>query len=442
MRAKYLAGMIAFSSLILNFISPDIAFAMSVSRTCSTITSPFAIPIATPDLDLTVSAGDSVTFSLNPGKILAGNATLTLNGSAVVLALVSATGGSASFLFTADGVYTISSGGSEVTVTCTPKGSVADTPKGSVADAQNSFTQTQVINQLSTLYYQMSANASASLSGNNPNSINAQGFNVSTNSIADRAESDVTSHLNLWASGKYNHFDGSSVNGYIANLIAGVDYKKNESTLYGALVSYGKTEFDTLLGTSSGELNASSFTGGVYAAKNFDNGLILDGLLAYTNTAYDIVNGSEIGSFGANRIGFSAGIYNSFDAPNGWVIEPSAKLIIAHENQNAYTDSANNSISARSITSGRIALGPKVYFDKEGIFSPWTSIDVQYDFTSATTISTNLFRSNGNLSLRPAFGFDYKMRADTNLHFDANVGNLGAPGYTSYGLAIVLSHKF
>lgn len=424
---------LASSTMMLNIAATTEGHATSesVNQTCAAITSPYLVPDNN-TLDLTVAAGDTVTFSqaADAGE----DAFLRLKTSLTRLATATP-GNSASFTFLTAGEYKIRrSNGSSLTATCTLG--------GQVSEVQNSYSEAQIINQLSSLYDQMSSNARGSLNGDNSNSANGQGFNVNSNSFAYVRDDGTQTDFNLWTSGKYNQFDGSSFNGYTADLIAGIDYKISDNTLYGALIGYGKTDFDTLIGTTSGELKARSITAGLYAATNLENGLTLDALLAYTNTNYDIADGTTTANFEANRIGFSAGIYNSFKATNGWIIEPRAKLIIATEKQNAYTNSSNGSISARSITSGQIALGPKIYFDHDGSFSPWASLDAEYDFTSATTISSSVIRSNGNFSVRPAAGFDYKMDENTRITFDADVGGLGSNAYTSYGLAVELNKQF
>lgn len=328
-----------------------------------------------------------------------------------------------------------------VTISCTVAPVVTDTTE----DVQKNFTETQVVNQLTSLYDQMSANARGSLDNGGSNSINGQGFNVSANAInpvgynkGDTAYSD----FNVWVSGRYTHFDSTSLDGHTSDLVAGIDYKISDSLLYGVLVGYGRTDFDTLVGTTTGSLKADAITGGVYAAKRLENGLTFDALLAYTSTNYDLVNGTATASFDANRVGLSLGVYNSFALDNGWVIQPHAKLIVAREKQDAYTDSLSNSVAERTITSGRFAIGPRVYFDKDADFSPWVAVDLEYDFSNAAATASSVASFDDNFSARPAVGFNYSMDEQTQVQFNANVGGLGSDAYTSYGLQVELNRRF
>lgn len=325
---------------------------------------------------------------------------------------------------------------SHITISCTVETYTA-------SDVQESFTETQVVNQLSTLYDRMSQNARGSLDGTASNSISGQGFNLNADAIRGVGYNEDTgySDFNIWAGAEFNIFNATTIDGYTADLVAGIDYKFNDSLLYGVLVGYGKTDFDTLVDLAIGKLEASAITGGIYGAKKLQNGLTFDALLAYTKTEYDVISGIATGSFDAKRVGFSAGVYNSFDY-NTWVIEPRAKLIIAREQQDAYTDSEANAIAARSITSGRFAFGPKVYFDKDGEFSPWASIDLEYDFSNSSAVVVGAPKFDGSISARTAVGFNYLMDEQTQVQFNANVGGLGSDAYTSYGLQVELNRSF
>ncbi len=245
----------------------------------------------------------------------------------------------------------------------------------------------------------------------------------------------------MWVSGDYDAMNGSAFNGYQADIVLGADYMLDPDTVVGGLFSLGKASYDTSFGGTTGALDNNGYTVGAYFGKRLGSGLIVDGLFAVSDLNYDVSNGAATGSFDATRYGLSMGVYKS-TMIGDFMVEPKAKLIVAREKQDGYTDSTATAIAAKSVTNGRLTFGPKVYLKSQNPdILPWISVDAEYDWTTNVTVVTGAPALDDNLSLRARFGFVHQTDAGA-LNFDIDAGGLGTGQYSSVGASLVYRLEF
>jgi len=240
---------------------------------------------------------------------------------------------------------------------------------------------------------------------------------------------------NIWLSGQYDHFDGdgSSFDGGVGTVIAGVDYRLSDTLLFGGLIGYGTSNFD--VGTTN-DIESSGYTLGAYFGAQLENSIMADGFVAYTRSDYDLTAGTTTGSFDADRYSLGLNVYGSMPM-DGFKIEPGISFIYGSEKQDSYTDSTATAIAGQTIRSGRVSVGPKFVFDPiengGGSFTPWVGARYEFNFSDANVVAATGTPDVGdNSSARVSAGFSTEFGAGT-FSLSGDVGGLGSGDYVSYG---------
>ena len=248
-------------------------------------------------------------------------------------------------------------------------------------------------------------------------------------------EVPVSTPWNIWASGRYDHFDGdgNSFDGGVGTITAGADYRMSDTLLVGALVGYGKSDID--VGTT-GNLESDGYTLGAYFGAKLENSITADGFVAYTRSDYDIRSGAVTGDFDADRYSVGINVYGSMPM-DGFTIEPGISFIYGSESQDSYVDSAATAIAGQTIKSGRVSIGPKFVFDPidngNGSFTPWFGARYEFNFSDANVVaSTGTPDVGDSSSARVSAGFTTDFGAGT-FSLSGDVGGLGSGDYVSYG---------
>ena len=273
--------------------------------------------------------------------------------------------------------------------------------------------------------------------------------NVSDEYGPDDTRFGSTSEWNLWIRGYANFYDGKNgaFNGHTLDLIAGLDRKLGEQALVGVLTGYGKADFDMVTDGTLGKFDANGFHVGVYGGVMLGSSLIVDALVAYTHSGYDNASGSTIGSFNADRVTIAAHMAGSFKLHSLTVV-PSVGFMHASERQDRYIDTAGIAHSARSISAGRLSVGPKVVLPTiqlaAGLIRPWTSAKFEYDFSDNTSqASGSSLPDFSNLSsARISSGIDSELSKGFTLNITGTISGLGSRQYISYGGELALSKSF
>lgn len=261
-------------------------------------------------------------------------------------------------------------------------------------------------------------------------------------------ESNPTEPMwNSWLRGSYTHYNGSgsSFDGHIADIFAGLDYRVGETGILGMLVGYGNTSFDTVTLGTPGGFDADGFTIGAYTGGQLSDYISFDALIAYTGSDYDNRSGATIGSFDADRVTIAAHLKGRHEMGD-YTIMPILSFLWANEDQDAYTDSAAVTHASRSISAGRVSIGPRIMFPERdtdsGSYQTWVSAKGEYDFSNQNVLVTTGLPDLGSVaSLRIAGGVTSRMGEGT-LNVRGDVSGIGSGEFTAVGGTVSYARPF
>ncbi len=258
----------------------------------------------------------------------------------------------------------------------------------------------------------------------------------------------MPSPWNMWVKGTWTFYDGdgSSFDGTIANVVGGVDYRLREDLIVGVLGGYGLARFDTLTGGVVGSFDADGLSVGGYFGWMITPDLMMDGLIAYTASDYDNTSGATTGSFDADRITVAAHLKGHTDL--GMVVmEPTIGLMYASEDQSAYTDSAAVLHAARTVTAGRVSVGPKFIWPEmitdHGMTQFWFAAKGEYDFSNqASSATSGLPDIDDVASARVQAGITSTNDSGVTLSLQGDLSGLGSGEFIAYGGTAKVSVPF
>jgi outer membrane autotransporter protein len=343
--------------------------------------------------------------------------------------------------------------GVSASVTCSVAPTASSTSSQSltpvIINSSDNATNSSVNNAVSGAFQPDSSSGAAYIAANS--------FSLSTRalpgSVNDSDSEDgfgyngsTSEPWNLWISGDWDTYDGKddTLDGYVANLSAGFDYKLNENVLIGILTGFSKSDIDTLLSGTNGSIKSNAYKIGVYGGAQ-TGGLTSSAFATFTRSDYDVVNGTTTGSFNADRYTFGFKAYGSLVYTN-FTLQPTASITYSNEKQKAYIDSAANSVAANTVTSGRFSIGPKLVFNPiqsdSGQITPWAAVNFDHNFSSQDAATTGAPNLGNNSSASMEFGFVSQLDSGANISASGRVGGLGSNAYTSYGGSVKLNIPF
>lgn len=253
---------------------------------------------------------------------------------------------------------------------------------------------------------------------------------------------------NAWLKGSWTHYDGkgSSFDGDTFGVTGGVDYRVSHDVVVGLLLGYGHADFDTVVSGAKGSFDADGVTVGPYVGVKLSEHLRLDAMLAYTYSDYDTKSGAASGDFDADRI--TGALQLTGHWTHGlWIFEPSAKIVYAEEDQDAYTDSFGVRHGSLDVNAGRVSVGPKIGYgmamDDGSFVKPWFGVHGEYEFSNqGATPNTGLPDLDDVLSARFSAGVDSRLNNGTRLSVDTHVSGVGTGKYTAYGASARIDVPF
>ena len=289
------------------------------------------------------------------------------------------------------------------------------------------------------------------LSAEQHNSLNAAERDDTYEAEADQSldEGAPLSPWNFWVKGSWTLYDShesSSFDGHLIDVVGGVDYRLSDDLIVGVLGGYGAADFDTLLAGTAGSFESKGMHVGVYMGKRLAPNLMFDALVAYTASDYDNVSGTTIGAFDAGRITVAAHLKGNVDWA-GVIVEPTIGLMYASEKQDAYTDNNTTVHAARTVTAGRLSVGPKFIFPKvttdNGTSQFWFAAKGEYDFSNQDTSAASGLPDIGDVaSGRVQAGIASASDSGVNLSLQGDVSGLGSREFIAYGGTFKLGITF
>ena len=416
------------------FGAPEASAGGTSERTCAEIGNGITVQANTgiDNLIVTVALGDVITAAADAGNF--GTVDITNGNFGANLATLTA--GQQVQILVGDAALTSVSisafsqnegnGGDSANVTCVLAADAAPPPEElgaeepevvapSTEDVQNAFSAPMMMSHLGTLYDEVHRNTAGVLNGTGSQSITENGLFLQS---AGRAAKDIAGTpptLNVFVAADVSKFDGDSFDGLTGNLTIGMDYRVSRDIVVGALVSGGRADFSTLIGTNVGSLENTGYTIGLYGAAKVVGAVTVDGMITYSGLNYDVANGGTTGDFDASRFGISVGVYNQMPFM-GAILEPHARVIYGIEEQDGYTDSVGRAVGSNSVNAGRVVLGPRLIAPMANGFTPWISANGVYEFSDSGNLATGAPDFDDTFSGTVGAGFDW----------DSDLGRIGA----------------
>lgn len=386
------------------------------------------------DVSITVAVGDRLSVTAAAGNQALNPVTVRLPDASVVEVDAGTTvsetieaGDEGTFLISGNGGINVA------TVICTlavVEG--AEVEAGvTTQDVQRVFTSRQMMSHLSNLYDDVHRNTSGVLSGTGTQNVSQNGLFLQSVGKAAKDIPGAQPSLNVFVSAEVTSFDGDSFDGLTGDLTLGLDYRVSRDVVVGALVSAGRADFSTLIGTTVGGLESTGLTVGAYAAAIVFGDVTVDGIVSYSGLSYDVASGTTTGDFDANRLGISVGVYNQMPFM-GATLEPHARVTYGMEEQDGYTDSTGTAVGSTTINAGRITFGPRLIAPTINGFTPWISASGVYEFSDAGNLVTGAPDFDDTFSGTVGLGFDWASDLG-RIGGEIEFGGLGSGVYTSVG---------
>lgn len=240
---------------------------------------------------------------------------------------------------------------------------------------------------------------------------------------------------NAWAEVRETGFDQSDVrsdtHGTQLNVTGGVGRKISPDLLVGVLTVYERLNFTTqsLVGKTSGDGGAL----GAYAAYRFMPNWSADGAISMSNIWYTTATGTASGSFTGSRWLGSGGLTGDYRS-TAFVLEPSMRIYVLQEAENAWTDSLGTMQAARNFSESLVSTGGKVTYPWQAAgmqISPYLGSYGDYRFSSnnALPVDVSFVGLKDGWSARATTGVTFATgHGGPSLTLGGELGGIGA-GY-------------
>ena len=240
-----------------------------------------------------------------------------------------------------------------------------------------------------------------------------------------------------WGTVKGLDFDratggGANTGSRLVNVTAGADVRVGRNVIIGALAGY--EDFDSTAHSLDGKLSGDGWTGGGYAAWTFLPGLRADAMGAYSKLNYEAHVRTASGAFDADRWLASGGVTGSYALGAALMLQPSARVFIVSENQDAWTDSRGTRQAARDFSAGRASLGAKLSqtwpVTAELALTPYAGVYADYYFGSDDEVPVTLegLGLSDGWSARGLIGLTAQWSTGPRLSIEGEYGSLGDDG--------------
>lgn len=233
----------------------------------------------------------------------------------------------------------------------------------------------------------------------------------------------------VWIDARYTATDDkrvTSFDGRQTNLTGGISYRFNDYFLAGLITGY--EDFNYELGFRNGKLDGNGWNAGGYFGWRFWDHLRLDGMLTFGRINYGAQADNVTGSFDADRTTSMLRLSGRYGLAANWYVEPSGRLIYAHEKQDAFTDTAGVVHPNYAFNVGLASFGGEV-----GAPSVWGSwiVTPSFGLYGDYRFGTDNVQSVATL---PNLDDGWSARVTGNLRWSAPSGFIAAIGGQYGGL--------
>lgn len=208
-----------------------------------------------------------------------------------------------------------------------------------------------------------------------------------------------------------NSQPGAEFNGPVTALTAGLDYKFENSLLFGIAGTYERSSIYTGFNNGNQASNGGVVT--AYAAYRLTQNFSIDGEVGHGWIGYSGSHGGVTNSFNGDRW-FGAANIKASTAIEAWRLSGSLGYFHVAETQNAFTESNGNAVPSSMPYLGQVRLKGQVgyQFDTNfGSLTPFASARLEYD---ASHGAAPVINAAGQRAARSEFGttFGVGVRAE------------------------------
>jgi hypothetical protein len=436
---------------IATLLMPGTAYAL----TCADYATP--VPVANNSFDTTtvplpvdLVAGDAVTISISWERttVTPATATITLRDGSTTLGTASMTvGGSGTFTSFAaitvntamqypDAVISVPNTNSyntySVRMSCTP--AVPDSGGGgnpagassSLDAVQQTQTQASALRSAGMISGMARGGIDAAFSSGDNSSIMAFGYAGSA--IIDVTPTELASGgFNLWTAASYEFAlpQAGLWSGGQASVAGGLNYRVDERWILGVFAAYDQVGYT--LGADS--VANQGLALGVTAAYRLDDTWRVELIGAVERLRYDLGTGPVTGSFDATRVTLDGAVKGIIPVSAQIDFVPTAALMVLHEEQAAYVDSASVAHSEYAISSSQLSAGARF------VFYPTGGIDAAFSLGGEGAYS--IAATGGGFGASIAAGVVFTLTPAARLSLNAALNGLAS----STGQSISLQAK-
>ncbi|WP_417686529.1 autotransporter outer membrane beta-barrel domain-containing protein [Roseibium sp.] len=222
----------------------------------------------------------------------------------------------------------------------------------------------------------------------------------------------------------------SSDDGMQLNATAGIGYLLTPNFVAGVIG--GVETFDYSYGSTSSSLSGTGGTVGVYGGWKVLPAMRVNGLVSWTGIDYETASGAANGKIDGSRFLGSFALSGQHEV-GPFRITPNASVMLAHERQGSYTDSASTFHNGMDILTGMTSIGGRVskaiaLFDSRVTFTPYVGghADWQFSDINSSAVTSSNPASLDGWSARVSGGFSLIGENGCAIQIGAELGGLGA----------------
>lgn len=254
--------------------------------------------------------------------------------------------------------------------------------------------------------------------------------------------------FDLWFAADYSSISddraGDSAESEFGIVQLGFDYAVDDRTIVGVMVQrdwMDETQ-ETIAAAAGGvapaQVDGAGWMVGPYAARELDNGVIIDVLALFGQSDNDINPlGFYTDTFETDRYLVRANISGEW-IDGKWRIRPSASISHFEETQSAYTDSLGIAIPEQSVSIGRFTAGPEVAYRTEtsdgGFWEVHGQVNANFDYNPAGLMdATGRVFDTGSFRADAALGVRAQIGEGVVASFEVNLSGMGEDDFEASG---------
>ncbi len=244
--------------------------------------------------------------------------------------------------------------------------------------------------------------------------------------------------FDIWLKTSFVRSNSGGNDGSLGLMFVGADYLVNEHTAFGFL-----TQFDWMEEKNKSEnysVDGIGWMAGPYVVTRLYDDVIFDGRVAWGQSYNSIKpDGTYEDEFDTERWLVRGQLTGRYQVGE-FTVQPHVRALYFEEQQQAYTNNANEPIPAQTVSLGRLVFGPTVSYSHQTsdgmIVEPSLTVQGLWDFDPADLVDIDdgsSYASAEDLRARVEAGMALSMGTGYNFNLSAFYDGIGVDEVDSYG---------